>query len=328
MKKLLILSNNPDRASFVFRIQAYLGRLQRQGIDCHIERIPPGLSSRRRLYRSAGQYDGVLLHKKKLNWHDALVLRRAARCLIYDVDDAVMYSTKHPHRFSYAHFVPFQRSARAADLVLAGNAYLAEHARHVNPNVMILPTGLDTQAYQVPVAHESGDPVRLVWIGSRSTLEYIRDLAPVLDCVAESCPWAVLRLICDDFFKLHAMPVEEMKWSQDTQVHHLTTSDIGLAPLPDNRFTQGKCGFKILQYLAAGLPVIASPVGVNAELVEEGVNGFLAQDEGQWQERLIQLIRDVDLRRSMGQQGQRKVQAYDMDAIGQRFCDAIVNLLF
>jgi len=324
---LIILTNNPNRASFRQRIGVYLDTLQANGIDCEVARLPSGALARRRLFKKAATYDGVLLHKKKLNLMDAACLRKYSRKIIYNFDDAIMYSDKNPERYSRSHFVPFRRTIKLADLVIAGNPYLAEHAQKFNPRVEVLPTGLDTSAFNVETKPENDGKIRLVWIGSKSTLRYLAQIKPALEEIGARFDNVILRIICDDFFDLQNMRVEKHEWHKHTEISDLITSDIGLAPLPDDRFTRGKCGFKILQYAAAGLPVVTSPVGVNAEFVRDGVTGFHAINTSQWVDRVSKLIMDQALRKQAGQTGKNGVWEFDTDVIGKRLVNLIVELL-
>ena len=324
---LLVLTNNPERASFRQRIGIYLDFLRVKDIDCVVERFPSGSLARRMLFKQAANFDGVFIHKKRLNSFDAFWLRRYSRCVIYDFDDAVMYSDKHPERPSRKRQKGFQRTVSLSDLVLAGNAYLAEHAEKYNPNVAILPTGLDTNAYKIDVPAPNDGKIRLVWIGSASTLQYLIEIKPVLEEVGSRFDNLVLRIVCEDFIELNNLGVEKRPWSSENEVHDLATSDIGLAPLPDNRFTRGKCGFKILQYAAAGLPSIASPVGVNAELIIDGVTGFIAADTRQWIDRIMELIENPSLRKKMGLEGQAHAEKYNVPVIGKQLTDLISKCL-
>ncbi len=110
-------------------------------------------------------------------------------------------------------------------------------------------------------------------------MRYLKELSPALEQIGRTCPQVVLRIICDDFFDLSAMAVEKKAWSLETEAADLAACDIGLCPLPDDNFTRGKCGFKILQYFAAGLPVIASPVGINADFLMGGKRGCAGAGE-------------------------------------------------
>jgi len=325
--KLLVITNNPDRASFRQRIGIYLDFLGSKGIDCEVERIPSGSLARRTLFKKTVNFDGVFLHKKRLNSFDAFWLRRSAQKIIYDFDDAVMYSDKNPDRPSRKRQKSFQRTVKLADMVIAGNSYLAEHARRFSPNVNVLPTGLDIQAYNLKAEPEKDGKLRLVWIGSKITLKYLAEIKPALEEIGSHFDNVVLRIICDEFLCLKNMDVEECLWSEDRQAVDLATSDIGLAPLPDNRFTRGKCGFKILQYAAAGLPVVASPVGANAEYVRDGSNGFLASDGAEWIEKISLLLKDSQLREQMGRAGRQRVKQFDLKVQGEQLVKLIKRCL-
>lgn len=325
--KLLVLTNNPDRASFRQRIGAYCDILRRNGIRCEVAKLPAGFLARRRLFKRASDFDGVFLHKKKLNFLDAFGLRRYSKKLIYNFDDAIMYSDKTPERDSWSHFQPWRRSVKLADMVIAGSSYLAEHARRFNSNVEVLPLGLKVSDYKVDYPVRVDDKIRLVWIGSKSTLGYLEDIRPALEEIGTRFDRVILRIVCDDFLELKNMPVEKRKWSVDTRGIDLATSDIGLAPLPDNRFTRGKCSFKVLEYSAAGLPVVAAPVGTNSEYLRDNVTGFLARDGDEWLDKLCRLIEDPILRQRMGKAGMELARQYDVGVVGKKLAALIAGCL-
>ena len=314
---LLVIVGNPKRASFRQRVAIYLDTLRAKGVYSTVEKMPAGSLARRRLFKRATGFDCVFLHKKRLNLFDAFWLRRYGRKIIYDFDDAIMYRAETPERDSPAHFRPFRRTVDLAHMIIAGNAYLAEHARRFNRNVKVLPTGLDTKAYRIQAAPRKDDRICLVWIGSKSTLRYLAEIRPALEEVGGRFDNVVLRMICDQFLDLQNMPVEKCIWSMETQVADLVSSDIGLAPLPDNRFTRGKCGFKILQYAAAGLPAVASPVGVNSEYVTDGVTGYHASSMPEWVDKITELIERHPLRKQMGHAARAHVEKFDSDIIGK-----------
>jgi glycosyltransferase involved in cell wall biosynthesis len=324
--RLLILSHNPDRASFRQRIGLYLPRLKAQGIACVLEKFPAGYFARWKLFKQASEFDAVLLHKKTLNFWDARILRKNARTIIYDFDDAIMASPRKPDCRHSSHFRLFARTARLADCIIAGNAYLAEQAKPFCSNVHILPTGLDTKKYDIPKPSLDGK-IRLVWIGSKSTLDYLRDLTPTLEQLGSQYPNIILRIICDSFFDLSKLQVEKCTWSLETEAGDLAACDIGLCPLPDDNFTRGKCGFKILQYFAAGLPAVASLVGVNVDMVRPDKTGFTAATHQKWIDNLKKLIENPDLRKSLGQTAKEFCRQYDQEQLGKQFCDLIMQSL-
>lgn len=324
---VLVLTNNPHRPSFRQRVEIHLASLRRNGIDCEVAQFPVGVAARYRLLRRCADFDAVLLHKKRLNLVEAPLLRRFAGKIIYDFDDAVMYKARAPQRSSFSDWVRFHLTVKLADLVIAGNPYLAERARKFSANVEVLPTGLNMQDYKVPVEPRTDGKIRLVWIGSQSTLKYLAQIKPALEEIGSRFDNVVLRIIADDFFDLEKMPVEKRAWSGQSQAADLASSDIGLAPLPENRFTRGKCGFKILQYAAAGLPVIASPVGVNADYVRDKITGRLASGKQQWVDMLAELIGSPTSRSEMGRNSLEAVERFDAGVIGERLASLIHRCL-
>ncbi len=325
--KLLIITNNPERASFRQRVSVYLGILRANGIDCRVQRLAKGFLARRRLFRLAREYDAVFVHKKLLNCFDAFELRRYSKKLIYNYDDAVMYSDKNPNRYSRSHMVPFRRIVKLADSVIVGSDYLADRARGLNSNVHVLPIGLNVDDYNCSSSKSDDGKIRLVWIGSKSTLDYLRAIQPVLEQIGTEHDNVVLRIIGDDFMDLKTMPVEKHTWAKETRGPDIAQCDIGLGPLPDDPFTQGKCSFKVLEYSAASLPVIASPVGTNSQYVCQDVTGFLVQNPVQWYDCITRLINDNALRETMGRQGQIHARQFDTKVIGRQFVELLKECL-
>jgi glycosyltransferase involved in cell wall biosynthesis len=318
-----VVTNNPQGASFRQRVQVYLGILRDLGIDCEVVPLPGGVAARARLFSQAGRYDGVFLHKKKLSLLDAFCLRRYARKIIYNYDDAILYDEKSPAKPRWRRGIAFARTVKLADMVLVGSSYLADFARRHNSNVQVLPIGLQTREYRPEESASRDGKIRLVWIGSKSTLKYLRQIEGVLEEIGCRYEQAVLRIVCDEFLDLANLAVEKRRWAAQTRATDLATSDIGLAPLPDDPFTRGKCSFKVLEYSASGLPVVASPIGTNAQYVQEGVTGFLCDGAAQWAEKIGQLIENAALRRTMGRAGVQRAREFDVEVIGRRLADLI-----
>jgi glycosyltransferase involved in cell wall biosynthesis len=325
--KLLILSSNPNRASFRQRIGVYLGFLSEKGINCEVSILPHSLLARRRLFKRAKYFDAVFLHKKGLNPFDAFCLKKYSKRIIYNFDDAIMYSDKNPQLTSLSHFIPFRRSVKIADMVIVGSSYLADHARRFNHNVKIQPIGLKFDEYQVGQIQKKDNKIRLVWIGSGSTLSYLEQIKDVLEDIGLRFNHVVLRIIGDKFFDLQNMKVEKRQWSKETRVFDLATSDIGLAPLPDNRFTKGKCSFKVLEYSSVGLPVVASPVGTNPHHIQENITGFLVTSKQQWKDKISRLIENENLRNQMGDSGRIQAKKFDISVIGNELCSLITECI-
>jgi glycosyltransferase involved in cell wall biosynthesis len=157
--------------------------------------------------------------------------------------------------------------------------------------------------------------VILGWIGSRGTLKYLKEIAPALEALGKRFPGVKLKIVADDFFDLEHLPVIKKSWSAADEIADLHSFDIGLMPLTDDVWTLGKCGFKLLQCMAVGLPVVCSPVGANRQIVTDGVEGFWASSHAEWVEKIVALINDASLARAMGRRGREKVlQAYSLQA--------------
>ncbi|NLH15142.1 MAG: glycosyltransferase family 4 protein [Phycisphaerae bacterium] len=325
--KLLVITNNPQRASFRQRFGVYLPILAAEGIDCRVVALPAGTLARLQLYRRARNYDGVIWHKKAVNPIDAFFLRRYAPRLLYNYDDALMFSDKRPESDSPTHRRRFLRTLKLAEIVLVGSHYLSEQARPHHSKVFILPLGLEVSRYGAPIERPTDGRIRLVWIGSKSTLGYLKALSPVLDQLAKRHPNLTLRIIGDEFFDLDRMPVEKVIWDANKRYADLTQCDIGLAPLPNDRFSMGKCSFKVLEYSASGLPVVGSPVGTNSDHILDGKTGFLAETHDQWRIHLDRLIADPDLRRTMGSAGRFRAANYDISVVGRKLVEILTDWL-
>jgi len=249
-----------------------------------------------------------LLQRKLLDPSDARLLRRFARKIFYDIDDAVMYHNRPVSWLSrWRTSRRFRATTRVIDHVVAGNEYLADLFRREGRAVTVLPTVVDPARYRVKMHAPTATP-RLVWIGSRSTLPYLRQVLPTIERAASEVPGLRLITIADETIAGAALPVDHIPWSADGEADALCEGDIGIAPTPTDRWTLGKCGFKIVQYMAAGLPVIASPVGANAELVRAGETGFLPDTPADWIAAIATLARDTEMRTKMGRDGRESVE--------------------
>jgi glycosyltransferase involved in cell wall biosynthesis len=309
MKRVLVLANNLKQASYRVRVEALLPLLRERGVEPTIGLRSRNIFDNLRLYRSAGQFDAVLLQRKLLDPWEARLLRRHAKRIVYDIDDAVMYHNRPVSWLSrWRTSRRFRATARILDHVVTGNEYLAGIFRQEGRSVTVLPTVVDPARYIVK-RHVPTPAPRLVWIGSRSTLPYLRQSLPALAVAAKRVPGLSLITIADETLTDAPLPIEHRPWSTDTEAESLAAGDIGIAPTPTDRWTLGKCGFKIVQYMAAGLPVIASPVGANAELVRENQTGYLPTSDEAWADAIARLSSDIGLRQQLGHQGRQRVEA-------------------
>jgi glycosyltransferase involved in cell wall biosynthesis len=276
--------------------------------------------------------DVVLLQRKLLAPWQLFLVRQAARLLLFDFDDAVFqrdsYAAKGLHcgrRRSR-----FAGISRRADGLLAGNAFLAAAAVAAGAppgNVRVIPTCVDPSRY--PTArHERRSPgLQLVWVGSSSTLQGLEAVRPLLETVGAGCPGVELKLVCDRFLRLQHLAVVEHRWSEETEAAEIAAADVGVSWLPNDDWSRGKCGLKVLQYMAAGLPVVANPVGVQATMIEHGITGFLATTADDWVTAVRRLAADPELRRRMGAAGRERVdQRYSVAAGARLWRDLLGRL--
>lgn len=264
--------------------------------------------------RDARRYDAVYILREAALLGPPLFERFVARSgvpFIFDFDDAVFVPYVSPSNgyLSYLKFPGKTRSiCRMAAHVMAGNSYLADYARAVNPNVTIVPTTIDTEKYEVEPKAENDPPV-VGWSGSYSTAQHLDTLRSALQKLARRERFR-LRVIGAPGFKIDGMDVEAMPWRPETEVADLRVIDVGIMPLPDDKWSRGKCGLKALQYMALGTPTVCSPVGVNSEIIRDGENGMLAATEDEWVERLTRLLRSRELRERLGRAGRATVEEH------------------
>lgn len=258
------------------------------------------------------RFDLLWIEKEALPWMPAWLERRLLRRVPYvlDYDDAIFHNYDRN-----AHWLIRTLWARRIDhlmagarLVVVGNDYLAQRARQARaPWVEVLPTVIDLERYAVPVPdREARELPRIVWIGSPGTLPYLAGLAEPLAALARQHRF-VLRVV-GGRLALPGVELECLDWTEDSEVARIADCDVGIMPLSDTPWERGKCGYKLIQYMACGLPVVASPVGVNRDIVREGENGFLAEGPPDWVERLGQLLADAQLRRVLGHNGRQRVE--------------------
>lgn len=293
--------------------QRYLSKLYgtRGLVDAYCQRFARLLDRR--------SHDVLWIEKEALPWTPLWLERTLLgdSPFVLDYDDAVFHTyDKHPSALVRGIFGSRLDGLMArATVVVAGNDYLAQRAvdagaRHVE----LLPTVVDLDRYEANRVEKSsaadGLP-RIVWIGSPSTVRYVQHIRDCLISLASDIPF-VLRIIGGGEVKMPGVQTETIPWTVDTEVHSIGTSDVGIMPLIDSSWERGKCGYKLIQYMACGLPVVASAVGVNAEIVESGVNGWLATSPAEWHEALRRCLTDSALRDEMGRAGRMKVE--------QRYC--------
>lgn len=274
-----------------------------------------GLLKRLLTLRKWRRYDLVFVQREALivglDFCEQFLARRLP--MIYDFDDSIWLQnvSEGNRRFGFLKRPSKTRSLiRAATLVAAGNQYLAEYARPLNPNVVVLPTTIDTQEYQ-PRAHSkpAGAKICIGWSGSFSTIEHFKLALPALQEVQRIHGLRVcFKVIGDERYYCRELGVQGEAWRAASEVADLQEIDIGIMPLADDEWSRGKCGLKGLQYMALGIPTVMSPVGVNSSIIQNGVNGFTPKSEAEWVDCLNSLINSASLRSQLGAAGRETVE--------------------
>jgi glycosyltransferase involved in cell wall biosynthesis len=276
------------------------------------------------------QFDLVWIEKEALPWMPAWVERLLLAGVPYvlDFDDAVFHNYD-LHRAALVRRLMGRRIDRVmagARMATCGNGYLAQRARDAGAGaVELLPTVIDLERYApTPRAAESAEPLRIVWIGSPSTVKYLAQLAAPLAQLAQRCRFR-LRVIGGSL-EMPGVDLECVPWTESSEVASIAQCEIGIMPLNDSPWERGKCGYKLIQYMACGLPVVASPVGVNVEIVRDSANGFLVDGDQAWVTRLEELLGDAALRQRMGSAGRRIVeQHYSVQAVSGQMANHLRN---
>lgn len=249
--------------------------------------------------------------------------------LIVDYDDAIF------HQYDQ-HKNPIVRTTlggklkpllQRAALAVCGNAYLQDYAARYCRRTEIVPTVVNTDVYEMSMEPKTDRPVTIGWIGSPSTWAFVNPLIPLLTELAERLNLTV-RVVGAGPQTDIPPRFEFMQWSEEEEIRLIQSMDIGIMPLPDEPWARGKCGYKLIQYMACGLPVVASPVGVNADIVDHGSNGFLASGLQEWAAAVTALAEDAALRQTMGANGRRKIeQAYSLAVHGPRIASMLREVM-
>jgi len=312
MPNAVLLGYDLDQPSFRHRMRSLVRPLEGAGWSVRMERFPSGRYGlrtweRRELWRWA---QVVVLHQIKLSAIEARLLAALSNRRVFDLDDAIY--VRKPRRLgepaddSLWRRRKFAATCRAVDAVAAGNEVLASAARVSARAVEVLPTSIDVSGYRPSAAGVDG-PVTIVWIGSPENLMYLEMIRPAMARLTIRHPELKLRVICSAFPNWPEVNVERVLWSEATEASSLAAGHIGVMPLSDDAWARGKCAFKLLQYMAASLPCVTSPIGANTEAVIDGINGFHAVGSLEWERNLERLVVSAPLRARLGANGHAHV---------------------
>ena len=259
--------------------------------------------------RRMNDFDIIFIHREAMLTASTFFERKFAKSkakVVFDFDDAIwlpnvssgnkrLQVLKNPSKTD--------KIVACADMVFAGNQYLADYATAFCSNVKIIPTTIDTNYHKRSKSNTS-DRICIGWTGTETTRKYLDFLNPVFSKLTEKYGQKIyFKVICDQPWQADGIELKNEKWNKDTEIQQLEEIDIGVMPLTDDQWSRGKCGFKGLQYMALESATIMSPVGVNTNIVDHGKNGFLATAEDEWFEHLSNLIDNKELRLQIGKAG-------------------------
>jgi glycosyltransferase involved in cell wall biosynthesis len=337
MKVLVILPSLYDTSpGSRFRIEQWALYLERQGYRFTF--VPFETSALHRAIYQPGQYlkktallleaivrrlgilslvkrhDVVFLYEEAarlgppvLEW----LIRQTRTPIVYDFCDPIWIPYVSPVNKYFSYLKCFGKCAqicRMSAQVIVGNRFLADYARRYNANVAVIPITIDTEQYRpTPAKPRTANQVTIGWSGSVTTARHLELLSPVLGRLTRQASFQ-LKVVGTRRPRLDGIPFSYSPWTKDTEVAEIQSFDIGLMPLPDDKWTRLRTQLKVRQYMSLGMPAVASPVGLIPELIQDGVNGFLAASDEEWAEKLCRLIKDPSLRGAVGREGRRTIE--------------------
>lgn len=279
---------------------------------------------------SINSFDAVFIHREAYPLGGPIfekLLRVFKKPFVFDFDDAIFMPTISRHNTFIARFKRPQKALsiiKMSKYVIAGNRYLADFALKYNSSVVIIPTSIDTDRY-FPVPNKSHREIIIGWSGSVTTQDFLNSLNNVFRVLFEKYKNVKLKIVGGQFSLNDCTNnIENKPWVLKDEIEDLRSFDIGIMPMPDSEWSKGKCGFKAILYMSMGIPAVCSAVGVNKEIITDGVNGFLADSKEEWIKKLSLLIENPKLRQQTGLLGRETVvERYSLKASAPFFLDII-----
>lgn len=262
------------------------------------------------------KYDFIFIHREItplgppiFEWIIAKVLRKK---IIYDFDDAIWlpnYSEANTSFQKFKYYSKVNGIMKWATKISAGNEYLVNYAENYNKNVFINPTTIDTVNYHNPNLYKTANTsskVVIGWTGTHHTTKYLEFLVPIFEKLSLEFDFEFC-VISNEAPSFRLKNINFVKWRKETEIEDLLRFDVGLMPLTDDQWANGKCGFKALQYMSLGIPAIASPIGINNSIIDQGINGFLCSNEKEWFDALHYFLSDKNNREEMHHSARDKI---------------------
>lgn len=309
------------------RVLNLLPELQKEKIHAKTIKYPKKIFEKISLIKKFKQFDVVFLQKKLPTPLEAKLLRRFAKRLVFDFDDAIYYRHDESEILeSSSRYLKFKSVIKNADIVIAGNRILANYASQFNKNIIVIPSAVETHNVPIKDYERIGDKTIIGWVGGEINLIHLDLISSVLRKLSSEYKMQV-RILSSKVIAIPSVEVKFIPWKLETQEKEIALFDIGVMPLPKTKHSEGKCGYKALQYMAAAVPPVVSDVGINRDIVEHGKEGFVAKTMDEFYEALKILIENKDLRKKLGYNARKKVEEfYSIPIVVKKLVDVLNHL--
>lgn len=277
-------------------------------------------------------YDVILIYRAAAAAGPAFferLIKLTGKPIIYDFDDAIFLTHTHESNklFGWAKFAKKTNSiCRLSDTVTVGNEWLADFARRHNPNVKIIPSSVDTKIY-TPKPKRNNEKIVVGWTGSSTSQTHLEKFVPLLREISQKLPIEI-HIHSDRSPELEDVPFVWHKWSPETEVEIISKFDIGIMPMPDDKWSLGKCSMKALLYMSLAVPTVCSDIGMNRQVIKHGENGFLAKTDDEWFNAIQTLVNNRDMREKMGDKSRETVvEKYSMEICARKFAEVVFETI-
>jgi glycosyltransferase involved in cell wall biosynthesis len=324
MRNVLFLYQNEKLPSSRIRILNLLPEIQKEGIQAYAVSYPQSFFEKIRLLRAMKQFDIVYLQKKLISPPEMKVLRKYSKRLFFDFDDAIYCrSDTQGGSESKSRNLKFKYTIQNVDLVIAGNRTLADYTSLYNENVVVIPSGVETRNIPLKNYTAFNSDIILGWVGGKGNLHHLKMLSPIFQKLSLDYRIQV-NILCDAAIDIPSVKVRHIPWRLETQEKEIALFDIGIMPLPDNKWTQGKCGYKALQYMAAAIPPVVSDVGSNRDMLQHNREGFLVPSIDGFYGALKFLLDDKNQREKIGLNARKKAEKiFSVHVIGKMLANIL-----
>ena len=354
---LFIAAHRPNRSpSQRFRFEQYIPFLEQNGYTCDFSLLvspnddlflyQEGYAIKKIMFLiktyyirlqdllKAKHYDIIFIQREAIMFRSVFFEKTFAKKtkIIFDFDDAIWLMDISDGNKKYKWFKDpskISKIIQLSHLIFAGNKYLAEYASRFNNNITIIPTTIDTEYHKKMNYDKPNEKICIGWTGSTTTIKHFDMAVPFLIKLKEKFGSQIyFKLIGSETYTNPSLELKGTKWQINKEIQDLSEIDIGIMPLPDNEWSKGKCGFKGLQYMAMEIPTIMSPIGVNNEIIQDNVNGYLASSEEEWVEKISNLILSKNLRTLFGEKGRQTIiEKYSVQSTKKTYLENFNELI-